>query len=97
MIRHIVLMKWKEGTPDQAIQAVSDAFARLPGLIPEIRAYQFGPDLGIYPGNADYLLVADFDNQQDFKTYASNQDHIALMKSVSMPIMESFQSAQFEI
>ena len=97
MIRHIVLMKWKENTPDQAVQAVSDAFARLPQLIPEIRSYQFGPDLGIYPGNADYLLVADFDNQEDFKIYASNQDHIALMKSVSMPIMESFQSAQFEI
>lgn len=97
MIRHIVLMKWKENTPDQAVQAVSDAFARLPQLIPEIRAYQFGPDLGIYPGNADYLLVADFDNQQDFKTYAKNPGHIELMKSVSMPIMASFNSAQFEV
>ncbi len=97
MIRHIVLMKWKENTPDQAVRAVSDAFARLPPLIPEIRAYKFGPDLGIYPGNADYLLVADFDNQEDFKSYANNQDHIELMKSVSMPIMESFNSAQFEI
>ena len=97
MIRHIVLMKWKENTPDQAVQAVSDAFARLPQLIPEIRAYQFGPDLGIYPGNADYLLVADFDNHRDFKAYAENQNHIELMKSVSMPIMESFNSAQFEI
>lgn len=97
MIRHVVLIKWKEDTPDQAVQAVSDAFSRLPGLIREIRAYQFGPDLGLYPGNADYLLVADFDNQQDFESYASNQDHIELMKTVSMPIMASFQSAQFEI
>jgi hypothetical protein len=97
MIRHIVLMKWKENTPEQAVQAVSDAFARLPPLIPEIRAYQFGPDLGIYPGNADYLLVADFDDLEDFKIYAKNTDHIELMKSVSMPIMDSFNSAQFEI
>jgi hypothetical protein len=97
MIRHVVLMKWKENTPGHAVQAVSDAFARLPQLIPEIRAYQFGPDLGIYPGNADYLLVADFDNLPDFKIYANNPDHIELMKSVSMPIMESFNSAQFEI
>ena len=97
MIRHIVLMKWKENTPDQAIQAVSDGFARLPQLIPEIRAYQFGPDLGIYPGNADYLLVADFDHQEDFQVYAKNQDHIELMKSVFMPVLASFNSAQFEI
>lgn len=97
MIRHVVLLKWKENTPQQAIQAVTEAFSKLPGLIPEIRSYQFGPDLGLYPGNADYLLVADFDTQQHFQIYANNQDHIELMKTVSMPIMESFQSAQFEI
>ena len=97
MIRHIVLLTWKENTPQQAVDAVTEAFSQLPALIPEIRQYQFGPDLGMYPDNADYLLVADFDNQQDFQAYAVNEDHIELMKAVSMPIMESFHSAQFEI
>ena len=97
MIRHVVLLKWKENTSQEAIRAVTEAFTSLPGLIPEIRSYQFGPDLGIYAGNADYVLVADFENQQDFETYSVHEHHIALMKTVSLPIMASFSSAQFEI
>jgi len=97
MIRHVVLLKWKENTPLQAIRELNDAFATLPALIPEIRQYQHGPDLGLYPGNADYLLVADFDSEQDFKSYVTNKKHREVMQNFSLPILESFHSAQFEI
>ncbi len=97
MIRHVVLLHWKQSASPEAVQAVTDAFAKLPALIPEIRSYQFGSDLGIYDSNADYVVVADFDNEKDFKTYVTHADHGKLMMEVSMPIMESFNSAQFQL
>jgi Stress responsive A/B Barrel Domain len=97
MIRHIVLLNWKENTERSAIDKVTEAFASLPSRIPEIRSYQFGPDLEIYEGNADYVLVADFDNEEDFKTYVVHPDHGRLMKEVSLPITQSYQSAQFSL
>ena len=97
MIRHVVLLHWKDNTDPQAIDAVSAAFAKLPGLIAQIRNYQFGPDLGIYQGNADYILVADFDNEADLKAYVTHPDHNALMQDVTAPIMASFSSAQFQL
>ena len=97
MIKHVVLLHWKEGTTTEAIQAVSDAFAQLPALVAEICSYEFGPDLGVYPGNADYMVVATFDSREDFKAYVVHPEHTALMKEVTMPIMASFSSAQIEL
>lgn len=95
MIRHVVLLHWKPNTSAEAIAAVTDAFTTLSTLIPDIRSYQFGPDLAIYDSNADYVVVADFDNEADFKAYVVHPEHTALMKEVSVPIMASFSSAQF--
>ena len=97
MIRHVVLLHWKPNTPVEAIEAVTNAFTTLSTLIPQIRSYQFGPDLAIYDSNADYVVIADFDNEADFKAYVVNPDHGALMKEVSVPIMASFSSAQFQL
>lgn len=97
MIRHVVMLHWQPGTSAAAVAAVTEAFAKLPALIPEIKSYQFGPDLGLFEGNADYVLVAEFDNEQDFKDYSSHPDHIELMKAVTMPIMASFSAVQFNV
>lgn len=97
MIRHVVMLHWQPGTSAEAVTAVTEAFAKLPGLIPEIKLYQFGPDLGLFEGNADYVLVAEFDNEEDFKHYSSHPDHIELMSAVTMPIMASFNAVQFSV
>ena len=97
MIRHVVLLNWKENTSAEAIQAVTDTLAKLPGLIAEIQSYQFGPDMAIYEGNADYVVVAEFASEEDFKAYVVHPDHNGMMKEVAMPIMESFSSAQFQL
>ncbi len=96
MIKHVVLLNWKAGTSEEQIRAVTEAFATLPALIPEIRSYQFGPDCGLNDDNADYVLVAEFANKEDFQHYAIHPEHFAVMKAVSLPILESFKTAQFE-
>ena len=96
MIKHVVLLNWKEDTADSAIEAVDNAFAKLRKDIPQIKSYEFGRDASLYRGNADYALVAVFENEEDLKAYVSHPDHLALLKDVTGPILESFQSVQFE-
>ena len=97
MIRHVVLLHWNEGVTPTAVDAVTAALEALPAEIPEIRSYQCGPDLGIGRGTADYVLVADFETEDDFRTYVRHPSHVALMRDVTGPIMASFSSAQFQL
>ena len=97
MIRHVVLLSWNEKCTDAAVQAVTDGLAALPGQIPEIRSYQFGPDLKLNRRNADYVLVGDFESEEDYETYVSHPAHVDLMKNLTGPILDSFNAAQFEL
>lgn len=42
LLRHVVLFKFKEGTPDVKISEIASAFSALPGKIPEVHAYEWG-------------------------------------------------------
>ena len=95
MIKHVVLLTWKEGVTSAQIDAVTEAFKSLGEEIDEVVGYQFGPDAGIYRGNADYALLAEFANEDDLKTYVMHPSHQELLASVTGPILESFQSVQF--
>mgnify|MGYP001954319768 CR=1 FL=1 len=97
MIQHVVLLRWNKLADADAIAAVSAAFAALPAQIPQIKSYHFGPDKGIYPNNADYALIATFDNAASLRAYVSHPAHLALLRDVSGPIVESFSSAQFTL
>ncbi len=97
MIKHIVLLSWKEGTSEEAVAAVTAGFARLRDELDEIKHYEFGPDAGIYRGNADYALIGEFDNEEDLKAYVMHPRHQALLAEVTGPILASFQSVQFEV
>jgi hypothetical protein len=75
-IRHVVTFRWSSDAPADQSELVSAALAELPGAIPEIKAYRFGPDEGLVDGNMDYAVVADFDNADDFLVYRSHPDHV---------------------
>jgi hypothetical protein len=97
MIRHVVLLNWAEGVSEAALEAVTDALGALPAKIPQIRSYRFGPDLGFTDQTADFVLVADFDTEEDFHDYVVHPAHVDLMKNVTGPIIESYGSAQFRL
>jgi hypothetical protein len=75
MLRHTVLFTWADGTSDGDVTELTGMLEQLPGQIAEIRAYTFGPDLGLAPGNADFGIVADFDDAAAFATYVAHADH----------------------
>lgn len=95
MIKHVVLLTWKDGTSQDQIDAVTSGFLALRNEIPDIVSYSFGQDAGIYRGNADYALIAEFQEEADLEAYVSHPSHIRLLKTITGPILESFQAVQF--
>jgi Stress responsive A/B Barrel Domain len=96
MLRHISCLTWKEGTPPEAVAAVEAGLAELPALIPELRAFSFGPDLGLASGNADFAIVADLDDTDGWRRYQEHPAHQALLVDRIRPILASRTAAQLQ-
>lgn len=94
MLRHVAVFTWKPGTVGAQIAALSAALSALPGQIPQIRAYRFGPDAGL-GGNADFAVVADFDDERGYRAYAEHSAHVDVIQRLLAPIREGRKSVQF--
>ena len=96
MIRHVVLLEWKDGTTPDQIAAIDAALGRMPEVMPFIRRYEIGHDLGI-SGSHDFAIVADFDNEADYRTYADHPDHQAVLTELLAPAVESKARVQYTV
>ena len=97
MIRHVVMFKWKDGTTREQVQTAGDRLGRLPGQIPEIAAYSFGPDLGLSDGASGFAVVADFATVEDWRAYLAHPAHLRVVEEAVAPIRESRTVVQFEM
>ena len=97
MIRHVVLFRWVPEATSAQVDALSEALAELPGQIPQIRAYHFGPDLGAAAGNWDYAVTADFDSRDDHAVYRDHPAHVALIEEHIVPIRADRAAVQFDL
>jgi hypothetical protein len=76
MIRHIVVAKFQEGTPQQEITEIVAALRALPSRIPEIRHYQVGLDVLHSARSYDFALVSAFDDLAALEHYGAHPDHV---------------------
>jgi hypothetical protein len=97
MLRHVVLFTWKDDVTEAQKQALHDELAKMPPAIDTIRAYKFGPDVGIRPANCDYALVADFDDRAGYLTYRDHPVHLELVERHVTPIAATRVAVQYEI
>lgn len=97
MIRHVVLLRWTEGTTPSDVNAVSEGLGGLPSAIPEIRDYRFGHDLGVNRDNFDFAVVADFASVEDYLIYRDHPVHRALIDERITPILDSRAAIQYEL
>ncbi len=96
MIRHVVGLTWTNDATDTDVAAVRAALAALPEQIPEIRAYTFGSDLGLVDGNADFAIVADFDDVDAWHRYQRHPAHQAALTDRIRPILAARAAVQLE-
>jgi Stress responsive A/B Barrel Domain len=98
VLRHVALFRWTAESTDEQRSAVAPALAELPGLIPELRDYRFGPDAGLAPGgNYDFAVVADLDSVDDYRAYSAHPAHVRVLTEVVRPIVADRAAVQFEL
>ena len=81
MIKHVVLAKFKPGVTAADIARLKKSLASLPGIIPEIKGYDFGEDAR--PERTfDFALVSTFADAEALKRYIAQPDHAAVGKFI---------------
>jgi len=95
MFRHCVMFTWNEDATDEAKAAVAAGLDELAKL-DAISTYHHGPDAGVSEGNWDYVAVRDFASVDDYKIYAHDADHQALIANVIRPNISARAAVQYE-
>ena len=94
MIRHTVVFRFAEGTPAERVQAIREALMGLPGRVPEVRSFSCGGDLGLREGNADFAIVAEFDDEDGWRAYQEHPEHQRIIRELISPVVEQRLAAQ---
>ena len=96
MIKHCVTFRFVEGTSDEAISAFEEGLADLPAQIDALKSYAFGRDLGLRDDNADFAVVAEFDDPGGVSVYATHPAHVAVIENLGRSIIAERNAVQFE-
>ncbi len=97
MFHHVVVFSWRDGTTQEQVSAVAAVLAELPEQIPAIRRYEFGPDAGLDQANADFAVVAAFEDIGGYLVYRDHPAHRKVIEDYINPIVASRSRVQFEI
>jgi hypothetical protein len=96
MVRHVVCFRWNEGTTPGQVGEVAAALRELPGLIPEIRSFKCGPDVGVNAGGWDFAVVAEFDSIDDKTSYRYHPEHQRVITDLVAPIRADRAAVQYD-
>ncbi|MEO7836117.1 MAG: Dabb family protein [Acidimicrobiales bacterium] len=96
MFHHVVVFRWAEGTTPEQVRAVLDGLAGLPAVIPELRQYRTGPDLGLVEGNWHFAVAAGFDDEAGWRAYTIHPAHQKVIADLLRPILADRAAVQYE-
>jgi hypothetical protein len=96
MIRHMVMFRWTEEATQEQKHRVAAELARLPSLVPSLRAFHAGADLGLNPGNFEFAVAADFDDIDGYLAYRDDPGHRAIISQFIRPIAAQRAALQYE-
>ncbi len=100
MLRHVLLLRFKDGVAPNEIAALDSAFRALIREIPAVAEGHVGTKLGL-PGSsgvpADYAVTLDFRSPDDFTAYIEDPRHQKFVREILSPLREAGWSAQIEL
>jgi Stress responsive A/B Barrel Domain len=97
VITHVVSFRWKPETTPEQIAAIEAGLATMPNLVPSIRTYAFGTDVGANgAANMDFAIVATFDSVEGWRAYDEHPAHDELRVTTIRPWVAERASVQFE-
>ena len=74
MVKHIVMFKLKEKSPDN-LKNLTSALNEMKGQIETLRLLEIGEDFEGSDRSFDLVLTTHFDNRQGLETYAGHKIH----------------------
>ena len=92
------MFRWTPEATREQKERVKDELKRLPALIPQVRSYDIGEDLGLAGEiNFDFAVVADFDDLAGYLAYRENAEHQKIVETFIQPIVGARGAVQYEI
>lgn len=91
------MFTWDDSAADHQIAEFAARLATMPDHIDEIRRYEHGDDLQLGPGTSDYVLVADFDTVEDYRSYAQHPYHTEFIDTIVKPLIKSVNRVQYHL
>ena len=96
MIRHVVMFTWTDEATQAQKERVATELSRLPAIVPSLRAYHLGNDLGLNEGNFEFAVAADFDDADGYLAYRDHPEHRAIIAEHIRPIIAQRAAVQYE-
>ena len=90
------MFRWTPEATEEQKRRVAAELSRLPALLPVLRAYRMGTDLGVNEGNFEWAAVADFDDLEGYLTYRDNPEHRDIIAEFIRPIVAERAAVQYE-
>lgn len=97
MIRHCSLFKLKDGVSSELIDEIVREFRALSGKLPSVRQLVIGRNIGFMPDNYDIAANVLFDDIEGYRTYASDETHLAFVRAYLLPNLEARCAIQFDL
>jgi hypothetical protein len=95
VVRHAALLRFKDGTPVEDVEAVAAALRAVTteGML----ALTVGRDAGLREGNAELAVVADFADEAAYRVYDGDAEHNRIRRELLAPILDRAERCQFRV
>lgn len=95
LLKHVVMMTFKEGAPASGIREVDESFKNLAQKLPMVKGYEWGPALPQEQAKTTtHVYVFSFATEKDLADYAQSPEHQRHIK-VGADITERVQAVQY--
>lgn len=94
MITHVWSMTFNEQATAEQRAEFGTAMAKLPGQIDGVASFTSGGDLGLNPGNSEVVIIAEFADEQSWRSYIEAPAHVAFVEQHVAPLCATWNAIQ---
>ena len=95
MLRHVVLLSFKDSTSAEVIAGITESLHALAPQISTVRKFSVNADLGLADGNAQMIIMAEFDDVAGYELYSDHPAHQKVIQEQIVAELSSRAAAQY--
>lgn len=94
MITHVWSMTFNDQATAEQRAEFGTAMAKLPSQIDGVASFKSGVDLGLNPGNSEVVIIAEFTDEQAWRSYIEAPAHVAFVEQHVSPLCATWNAIQ---